>query len=58
MVCSVQYSPKIVSSLMILLDRIDEGHASLVKAFETSTGKDKDRCIVTKDLAISSVTTL
>ncbi|KAJ3562308.1 hypothetical protein NP233_g9658 [Leucocoprinus birnbaumii] len=36
----------------------DEGQASLVKAFETGKGLDKDRCFVTKDLQLSSVSTL
>jgi len=37
---------------------IDEGQASLVKAFETGKGLDKDRCAVTKDLKITSVAML
>ncbi|KAI0303745.1 ribonuclease H2 subunit A [Multifurca ochricompacta] len=37
---------------------IDDGQASLVKAFENSAGHDKDRCAVTKDLFLSSVGTL
>lgn len=36
----------------------DEGQTSLVKAFETSKGLDKDRCLVVKDLQLSSVNTL
>ncbi|XP_006459390.1 hypothetical protein AGABI2DRAFT_149543 [Agaricus bisporus var. bisporus H97] len=36
----------------------DEGQASLVKAFETGKGLDKDRCRVTRDLQISSVNIL
>ncbi|KXN89098.1 Ribonuclease H2 subunit A [Leucoagaricus sp. SymC.cos] len=36
----------------------DEGQVSLIKAFETSKGLDKDRCLVTKDLQLSSVSTL
>lgn len=38
--------------------RIDDGQASLVKAFESATGRDKDRCAVTRDLFLSSVGTL
>ncbi|THH20733.1 hypothetical protein EW146_g680 [Bondarzewia mesenterica] len=37
------------------LEWIDDGQASLVKAFESATGRDKDRCAVTKDLSMSSV---
>ena len=38
--------------------RIDEGQASLVKAFETGKGREKDLCAVTKDLSIRSVGSL
>jgi len=38
--------------------RTDEGQTSLIKAFETSKGLDKDRCLVAKDLQLSSVNTL
>ncbi|KAI0058208.1 ribonuclease HII [Artomyces pyxidatus] len=34
---------------------IDDGQASLVKAFESGSGRDKDRCLVTRDLGLSSV---
>jgi len=37
---------------------IDDGNVSLVKAFENATGHDKDRCVVSKDLCLSSVGTL
>jgi len=37
---------------------IDDGNASLVKAFENAAGHDKDRCVVSKDLCLSSVGTL
>jgi len=37
---------------------IDDGDASLVKAFESATGLDKDRCVISKDLGLSSVGTL
>ncbi|KIK34879.1 hypothetical protein CY34DRAFT_812583 [Suillus luteus UH-Slu-Lm8-n1] len=37
---------------------IDEGQESLVKAFEGGKGREKDRCIVTKDLGIQSIGTL
>jgi len=42
-------------SAHFLFHRIDEGQASLVKAFETGKGPDKDRCMVIKDLKITSV---
>jgi len=38
-----------------LRSRTDEGQASLVKAFESAKGLDKDRCAVTKDLHIKSL---
>ncbi|KAH7884741.1 ribonuclease H-like domain-containing protein [Phlebopus sp. FC_14] len=34
---------------------IDEGQDSLVQAFGSSKGRDKDRCLVTKDLSFRSV---
>ncbi|KAI0782563.1 ribonuclease H-like domain-containing protein [Abortiporus biennis] len=37
------------------VDWIDDGQASLVKAFETSTGREKGRCLVTRDLSLKSV---
>ncbi|KAG1886999.1 ribonuclease H-like domain-containing protein [Suillus subluteus] len=37
---------------------IDEGQESLMKAFEGGKGREKDRCIVTKDLGIQSIGTL
>lgn len=37
---------------------IDDGQASLVKAFESGTGLDKGRCAVTKDLCIKSIAML
>ncbi|KAJ7593126.1 ribonuclease H-like domain-containing protein [Mycena floridula] len=37
---------------------IDEGQASLIKAFESAKGLEKDRCIVTKELSLKSVATL
>ncbi|KAG1821690.1 ribonuclease H-like domain-containing protein [Suillus subaureus] len=36
----------------------DEGQESLMKAFEGGKGREKDRCIVTKDLGIQSIGTL
>ncbi|KAF8739400.1 hypothetical protein AX14_009772 [Amanita brunnescens Koide BX004] len=33
----------------------DEGQESLIRAFETGQGRDKDRCSVTKDLQLTSV---
>lgn len=38
--------------------RTDEGQTSLIKAFETGRGLDKDRNAVTKDLHIKSVNIL
>jgi ribonuclease H2 subunit A len=46
------------SSRVLMVFRTDEGQASLIKAFETSKGLDKDRCLVAKDLQLSSVSTL
>ena len=46
------------SSIFISYCRIDEGQASLVKAFETGKGLDKDRSAITKELHIKSVNTL
>lgn len=40
------------------LEWIDDGQASLIKAFESETGRDKDRSAVTRDLCLSSVGTL
>ncbi|KAG6820950.1 hypothetical protein H0H93_009186 [Arthromyces matolae] len=36
----------------------DEGQASLIAAFETGKGREKDRCAVTKDLKLISLGTL
>ncbi|KAK2463394.1 hypothetical protein APHAL10511_004480 [Amanita phalloides] len=58
--------PKLVrfswTTVKVLLEReahpvkwVDEGQASLVRAFETGQGRDKDRCSVTKDLKLTSV---
>lgn len=44
--------------LILLCYRVDEGQASLVKAFESSKGKDKGRCILAKELSIKSISTL
>ncbi|KAH9972887.1 hypothetical protein BGW80DRAFT_1252584 [Lactifluus volemus] len=38
--------------------RIDDGQSPLLKAFENGVGHDKDRCKATKDLYLSSVSTL
>ena len=38
--------------------RLDDGEATLQQAFVSGTGRDKDRCAVTKDLSLSSVCTL
>ncbi|KAF9468091.1 ribonuclease H-like domain-containing protein [Collybia nuda] len=61
--------PKIVrfswATVKILLEKnahavkwIDEGQASLIKAFETGQGREKDRNAVTKDLKLISVSML
>lgn len=38
--------------------RIDEGQESLIKAFESAQGLDKDRCGLTRELGIRSIATL
>ncbi|KAI0359871.1 ribonuclease H2 subunit A [Trametes cingulata] len=50
------------ATIKVVLDKdahpvewIDDGQASLIKAFESATGRDKDRCAVTKDLGLRSV---
>ncbi|KAI0049812.1 ribonuclease H2 subunit A [Auriscalpium vulgare] len=40
------------------VDWIDDGQASLMNAFESGVGRDKDRCNVAKDLCLRSVGTL
>ncbi|ESK82240.1 ribonuclease h2 subunit a [Moniliophthora roreri MCA 2997] len=61
--------PKVVrfswTTVKVLLEKeghhvqwIDEGQASLKKAFESAQGLDKDRCILTKELGIRSIATL
>jgi len=40
------------------LARIDEGQAHLIQAFETGTGRDKNRCTIARDLGIKSVGSL
>ncbi|KAF8071951.1 ribonuclease H-like domain-containing protein [Lyophyllum atratum] len=61
--------PKLVrfswTTVKLLLDKhahavkwTDEGQASLIKAFETGKGLDKDRCAVARDLKMVSVATL
>ena len=40
---------------LIVYCRTDEGQTSLIKAFETGKGLDKDRSAVNKDLHIKSV---
>ncbi|KAJ7601758.1 ribonuclease H-like domain-containing protein [Mycena polygramma] len=58
--------PKIVrfswSTVKVLLEKegksvewIDEGQASLIQAFESAKGREKDRSAVTKDLGLKSV---
>jgi len=37
---------------------IDDGQASLIKAFETAQGLDKDRCGLTRELGIRSIAAL
>jgi len=61
--------PKVVrfswSTVKVLLEKegkavewIDEGQASLVQAFESAKGREKDRCLVAKDLGLKSVAML
>ncbi|RXW25543.1 hypothetical protein EST38_g318 [Candolleomyces aberdarensis] len=61
--------PKLVrfswTTVKVLLDKeargvkwTDEGQATLVKAFESGSGLDKDRSAVTRDLHLSSVSVL
>ncbi|KAL0954551.1 hypothetical protein HGRIS_003517 [Hohenbuehelia grisea] len=61
--------PKLVrfswTTVKVILDKsahtvkwTDEGQASLVAAFKSAEGRDKDRCAVTKDLSIKSVCVL
>ncbi|KAF7327860.1 Ribonuclease [Mycena kentingensis (nom. inval.)] len=40
------------------VDWIDDGQASLIQAFESAKGREKDRCAITKDLGIKSVAML
>ena len=40
------------------VDRIDEGQAHLIQAFETGTGRDKNRCTIARELGIKSVGSL
>ena len=49
----IPQSPK--SSDHVYARRTDDGQASLVKAFESATGREKDRCMVAKDLNLKSV---
>ncbi|KAF7312264.1 Ribonuclease [Mycena indigotica] len=61
--------PKVVrfswSTVKVLLEKegkavkwIDDGQESLISAFESAKGREKDRCAVAKDLALKSVATL
>ncbi|KAG5644390.1 hypothetical protein DXG03_008618 [Asterophora parasitica] len=61
--------PKLVrfswTTVKLLLDKhahavrwTDEGQASLIKAFESGKGREKDRCAVARDLKLVSVATL
>lgn len=52
---STSATPHMTFVRMLNLHRIDDGQESLVKAFESAKGRDKDRCTVTKDLSIKSV---
>ncbi|KAG7089596.1 hypothetical protein E1B28_011263 [Marasmius oreades] len=60
--------PKVVrfswTTVKVLLEKeayrvkwMDEGQASLIKAFESGQGLDKDRCLLTKELGIRSIGT-
>lgn len=44
-----------LSNSVSSISRVDEGQASLIKAFEGGKGLDKDRSAVAKDLHISNV---
>ncbi|KAJ7475855.1 ribonuclease H2 subunit A [Mycena latifolia] len=53
------------STVKVLLEKegkavewIDDGQASLVQAFESAKGREKDRCAVAKDLGLKSVAML
>ncbi|KAI0635924.1 ribonuclease H2 subunit A [Trametes polyzona] len=53
------------ATIKVVLDKdahpvewMDDGQASLMKAFDSGTGRDKDRCAVAKDLGLKSVGTL
>ncbi|KAF5367380.1 hypothetical protein D9758_003696 [Tetrapyrgos nigripes] len=61
--------PKVVrfswTTVKVLLEKeghevkwIDDGQASLRKAFESAQGLDKDRCVLTKELGIRNLTSL
>lgn len=38
--------------------RIDEGQARLIQAFETGAGRDRNRCLIARDLGIKSLGSL
>lgn len=40
---------------LIFFSRTDEGQASLVKAFESSKGRDKGRNVLARELSLKSV---
>ena len=54
----VRYDVVQFLNTLITYCRTDEGQTSLIKAFETGKGLDKDRNAVTKDLHIKSVNIL
>lgn len=41
-----------------IIGRVDEGQAHLIQAFESGTGRDKNRCAIARDLGIKSVGSL
>ena len=51
------FSP-FLDGLSDAVDRIDEGQARLIQAFETGTGRDKNRCTIARDLGIKNVGSL
>ena len=58
---TIKWSDLRSCAVIILLTpngRTDDGQASLVKAFDKGTGLEKDRCAVSRDLAITSVAML
>ena len=47
-----------IGGILDKLDRVDEGQAHLIQAFESGAGRDKNRCNMARDLGIKSVGSL